>query len=107
MQRSLYMDELFAWELDALDPKDYWSRVPNYLVGYTHFFNVPCSADMNSTASPINLIKNIATKHDFVAFKLDIDYTPVELPIAMQIATDPEVAAYVDELLGVRSHFWI
>ena len=38
-----------------------------------------------------------ATPQDFVSFKLDIDNTDVELPIALNILKDPSVSNLIDE----------
>eukprot|EP01038_Epipyxis_sp_PR26KG_P010747 gene10747-14434_t len=96
-KRALYIDELFGWEYKMLDHSSFWSQVPHNLIGRTHFFNIPCSSDINSSYSPLHVIKRVATKDDFVSFKLDIDTPNIELPIAMQIASDPDLAAYIDE----------
>ena len=47
--------------------------------------------------SVINFIQNLAVPEDFVSFKLDIDTSKIELPIAMDILHDPSVTELIDE----------
>ena len=62
-----------------------------------HFFNAPVSAGENDEISPLRFIKEIATEQDFVSFKLDIDTSEVEIPMAMRLVRNPALARLVDE----------
>jgi hypothetical protein len=66
---------------------------PNY-----HFYNVPVSATHSETSvSPNRFIKDIALPQDFVAYKLDIDTMEVEVPLALELLSDPHLIGLVDE----------
>ena len=38
-----------------------------------------------------------ATPQDFVSFKLDIDHPNIEMPIALNILSDPSISSLIDE----------
>lgn len=83
--------------MTLLEPNDYWSRVPTKWLPSWHFYNIPISPNASDYNSPINLIKNVASAHDFVAFKLDIDTPEVELPIALSLLSDASITNMIDE----------
>ena len=56
------------------------------------------SADIKSEQNPLTLIKSIA-KPAFVAFKLDIDTSSIEIPLFLQLLEDPVAYNTVDEFL--------
>jgi hypothetical protein len=61
MQRQISFDQVFAWEMTLLDPRDYWNRVPANWKPYWHFYNVPISSNPGDSDSPIRHIKNMGT----------------------------------------------
>lgn len=83
--------------MTLLEPTDYWRRVPPKWKPFWHFYNVPISAGVRDSDSPLRFIQQIATPQDFVAFKLDIDHPDMEMPIAMSLLNDPAVYSLVDE----------
>jgi hypothetical protein len=96
-QRKIGFNQVYAWEMTLLEPTDYWSRVPPKWKPYWHFYNVPISPDSNHPDSPIRLIKQIATKNDFVSFKLDIDHPDTEMPVALSLLSDSSLSELIDE----------
>ena len=96
-QRKIAFDQVFAFEMTLLEPNDYWGRVPMKWLPYWHFYNVPISENKQMSFSPIRLIQSIASKQDFVAFKLDIDSPSVEMPIAIELLTDDRISSLIDE----------
>jgi len=96
-QRRISFDQVYGWEMTLLEPQDYWSRVPKKWIPNWHFYNTPISAEEEDSASPMRIIKSIAQKDDFVAFKLDIDAPIVEMPIARQLMNDASFSDLVDE----------
>lgn len=80
-----------------LEPTDYWSRVPPKWKPFWHFYNVPISSDPLHPDSPLRFIETIATHHDFVSFKLDIDHPDTEMPIALALLNNPKYTNLVDE----------
>lgn len=91
------MNSIHAWEVSLLEPISFWKEVPPTLNYLYHFYNVPISSNITDNDSPLRLIKKMATVDDFVAFKLDVDTPSVEIPIALQIVSDPHLAALIDE----------
>ena len=42
-------------------------------------------------------VYTLASPQDFVSFKLDVDHPDTELPIALNILSDPSVSSLIDE----------
>ena len=72
--------------------------MPSRLLLRYHYFNVPAPTDPQDAANPLNMIKSLATADDYVALKIDIDNTDVEMQFVRQLLGDPVAAALVDEL---------
>ena len=96
-QRSITFDDIFGWEYTVIPPAQFWTLVPKLIYPIYHFFNAPVSASEDDVNSVIRVIKQVAKRRDFVSFKLDIDTPQIEIPIALQIAEDEEVASLIDE----------
>jgi hypothetical protein len=96
-QRKIAFDQVYAWEKTLLEPTDYWSRVPPKWKPFWHFYNVPISSDPLHPDSPLRFIEAIATPHDFVSFKLDIDHPDTEMPIALALLNNPKYTNLIDE----------
>ena len=96
-QRGISFDQVFGWEYTLLEPRHYWSRVPEKWKPFWHFYNVPISGNQSEPNSVVNFIKTVAKPEDFVSFKLDIDNPSVEMPIAMDILNDGTVTELIDE----------
>jgi len=93
-QRRISFDAVYAWEMTLLDPKSYWRTVPAKWKPYIHFSNVPISSVNQHADSPLTFINELG-EHDFVAFKLDIDHSTTEIPMALKLLES--ASAYVDE----------
>ena len=91
-----FFDSVYGWEYSLLEPRDFWDHVPTSWVAFYHFFNAPISSEPESKHSPLRVIKQLATKNDFIAFKLDVDTPTVEIPIALALL-EPEYSNLVDE----------
>ena len=78
---------------------NFWEHVPRRIKPYYHFFNVPISGGEVDDLSPLRFIKDIANEEDFVSYKLDVDNPAVEIPQAMALLKNPEIAKLVDEFL--------
>mmetsp|Transcript_16336 Transcript_16336/g.15657 ORF Transcript_16336/g.15657 Transcript_16336/m.15657 type:complete len:405 (+) Transcript_16336:152-1366(+) len=96
-QRDMYMDSIYAWEVSLLEPTSFWKEVPPSINYRYHFYNIPMSSNSTNKDSPLQIIKAISTIEDFVAFKLDIDHPLTEIPVALEIASDPKLAKLIDE----------
>ena len=96
-QRKVAFDSVYGWEMTTLNPQEYWEKVPPKWLPHWHFYNTPISNDHSAPHSPVRIIKQVATKDDFVAFKLDIDHSPTEMPVAMDLLRDSQLSSLVDE----------
>ena len=72
-------------------------QVPTRWKPFYHYYNIPISAPINSTDSPLFFIEHATEVDDFVAFKLDVDTPSVELPILQYILEHPSIAEKIDE----------
>lgn len=98
-QMGISFNDVYGWEKTLLHPEQYWTRVPEKWKPYWHFYNVPITANSSrrSIDSPLGMLKQVSQEHDFVAFKLDIDWPLTEMPIAASLLTNPEDNKLVDE----------
>eukprot|EP01040_Poterioochromonas_malhamensis_P001720 gene1720-1825_t len=96
-QRGISFDKAMAWEMKAVNGTRYWSDVPANLISLLHFYNTPISANYSETHSVLRQIDEVAEEGDFVAFKLDVDRSSVELPIALEILRNPKYHRKIDE----------
>jgi len=96
-QNNVSFDQVYGWEYTLLEPKNFWSRVPEKWKPFWHFYNVPIAESQIKPDSAVTFIKNLALPDDFVSFKLDIDTPQVEVPIALDIRNDPGISSLIDE----------
>lgn len=100
----MYMDVLYGYEVTLLEPTSFWDIVPNEISQIYHFYNIPITKNITAKHNPLKIIKDTANVDDFVSFKLDIDTPSVEIPLALQIASDPSLAELIDEFF-IEIHF--
>ena len=108
------MDQIYSYEFVKHDPVSWWQSIPSDFNNKVHFINVGVSANSSSDFNPIHLLKSLdVDSRDFVAFKLDIDTTEIEIPILFQLLDDPSVYKIVDEFFfelhyncPVMKHWW-
>eukprot|EP00596_Hydrurales_sp_CCMP1899_P006798 CAMPEP_0119037586 /NCGR_PEP_ID=MMETSP1177-20130426/6029_1 /TAXON_ID=2985 /ORGANISM="Ochromonas sp, Strain CCMP1899" /LENGTH=394 /DNA_ID=CAMNT_0006999067 /DNA_START=137 /DNA_END=1318 /DNA_ORIENTATION=+ len=96
-QRGISFNQVFGWEMTLLNPQEYWKKVPAKWKPYWHFYNTPISPDIDHPDSPMRMVQQIATPGDFVSFKLDIDHSDTEMPIALNMLKDKSLSSLVDE----------
>jgi hypothetical protein len=98
-QMQIDFSQIFGWEVTLLEPTSFWKHVPPRWKPLYHFFNKGITASPTDADSAQTLTKQLGiTKHDFVAFKLDIDTPEVEIPIALDLLNEKsDFAEYIDE----------
>eukprot|EP00760_Papus_ankaliazontas_P020274 PhM_4_TR18299/c0_g1_i1/m.21127 len=89
---------MFLWEAQQFVAEHALSKVPGHLKPYYHWFNEKCSPDEASWDNPLNHILERTRPDDFVALKIDIDTSTVELPLLRTILNTPELLERIDEL---------
>lgn len=95
--RGVQWDGIFAWEVTPQDPTLVWCQIPAHLKPVYHWFNIPVNAEPGHPDNALDYIRATALPEDFVVLKLDIDNTPVEEALVMQIIRDPELLGLIDE----------
>lgn len=81
-----------------MEPENFWSKVPPRFRSIYHFFNAPAESGIENPNSPFHHMLRVATPYDFVSFKLDIDWSPIEIPLAFALANNEHnLATLVDE----------
>lgn len=96
-KNGIDFDHVYGWEMASIDPVKYWNTVPKKIFPFVHFMNAPISSNSNHTHSVLRMIRHLAKKEDFVSFKLDIDTSPIELAITLELLQHDDIADYVDE----------
>ena len=112
--QCLPLDHMFGWESREMSASEWWAPVPASVRPRLTFYNIPVEEANSSAASFSSHLLAASSPEDFVAVKLDIDYVPVELPIAKAILSRPELSSRVDELFfeyhfnldGITSFPW-
>ena len=97
LKKSIKFDKIYGWEYSLLEPRLFWDDVPSQLKSIYSFFNAPVSSGTRDDNSPLRFILDNADTDDFVAFKLDIDNSDIEIPIAVSILRNKSVHQLIDE----------
>ncbi|KAJ1414785.1 hypothetical protein B484DRAFT_422511 [Ochromonadaceae sp. CCMP2298] len=97
LQGGVVFSQIYGWEYSLLDPVALWKLVPQPLISLYHFYYSPVTAGRTDDEAPLRIVKEVARAVDFVSFKLDIDRPEVEIPIALELLRDPELALLMDE----------
>ena len=98
-QTGINVDQIYSYEYVKHDPVMWWNSVPSPFTKKLHFINVGVGADVKSEYNPVHLIKSLFEPNDFVAFKLDVDTSDIEIPIFLEILEDPSVHSLIDEFI--------
>ena len=96
-QSGIVPDQVYSYEYAVSEPKKWWATVPSNWNSKLHFHNVPITMKETSDDNPLQVLSDIVLEDDFVAFKLDVDTSSVEVPIALQLLED-KYSKLVDEL---------
>mmetsp|Transcript_3909 Transcript_3909/g.11347 ORF Transcript_3909/g.11347 Transcript_3909/m.11347 type:complete len:385 (-) Transcript_3909:471-1625(-) len=94
-QKGVVFDEIWGWELTAQNITDYWQQFPAEMSEKMHFRNVGVNFAADAPDNPLNIVRRIFRKGDYVAIKLDIDNAPIEQALMDQL--DDEVVSMIGE----------
>lgn len=97
-KRGVEFDRIFLWEAQVHSPLEIYKDVPKELFAKYQYFNIPASSSSSDPANPLNILLQLASPSDFVAFKLDIDNALVESEFIQQILSDHRISVRIDEL---------
>lgn len=98
VEGGISFDELYVWEAHNMEPVGYWQEVPALWMPKMHFFNIPIPANPADPKSPLSVIRAVVQPSDFLALKLDIDNTSIELAYLLFILEHQEICRLVDEM---------
>ena len=98
MRRGIKFTHIYAFEYTINLPTEIWSQVPEDILPFYHYINVGVESTPNGRFNPLSVLKKIATPHDFVVIKLDIDSPHIENPLVEQLLNTPQLLALVDEM---------
>ena len=98
-QTGIYMDQIYSYEFVEQNPAAWWNSVPSPFMSKLHYINVGILPSLESEYNPLHLIKSMFEPNDFVAFKLDVDTSDVEIPILFEILEDPAIYSIIDEFV--------
>lgn len=96
-KRGVTFDRHLMWEAKPRMGPHIINEVPARFRNAYQYFNIPASADVHSPLNPLNMMKSLATKADYVVFKLDIDNPEVEYTFIKQILNDSTISSLIDE----------
>lgn len=102
-ERGIHFHRHLLWEANPMDPVHLFRVVPARFHSAYQFFNTPVNAEQDDR-NPLNILKKIATRDDFVVVKLDIDNSAIEQKFVSQILNDEMLASLVDEFFW-EPHF--
>jgi hypothetical protein len=90
LQHAIDFTHIYAYEIDLIAPKSYWSLVPARLHPFLHFYNIPVQTEADGKgeryhSSIDEFLLQIIQVDDFVSVKLDIDHPETEIPIIQKI----------------------
>jgi hypothetical protein len=97
LQRNISFSSIYEWEINKIDPPAYWEGVPKSILPYMHWINTPIGKGADSHHSFDRIVKQIATKDDFVAVKFDIDNPSIEIPTVLRLLKDSSLHNVIDE----------
>eukprot|EP00669_Euglena_mutabilis_P009086 TRINITY_DN4034_c0_g1_i1.p1 TRINITY_DN4034_c0_g1~~TRINITY_DN4034_c0_g1_i1.p1 ORF type:complete len:196 (+),score=23.19 TRINITY_DN4034_c0_g1_i1:474-1061(+) len=97
--RGWHFDDVYAWEISPVNHNDYWERVPDEMKPRLHFFNTGTSNDPKHPMNPLNFIRRVAKRGDYIMVKLDIDNNPIETGIVDQILKSHDAHPLIDEFV--------
>mmetsp|Transcript_23245 Transcript_23245/g.34600 ORF Transcript_23245/g.34600 Transcript_23245/m.34600 type:complete len:406 (+) Transcript_23245:49-1266(+) len=90
-------DHIYAFELTPFDPIEvYETLIPEEYFSAYHWINAGVSGDPNNRMNPLKSILKQFNQDDLIIFKLDIDTSSIEVPLAYQLLKDEATKGLVD-----------
>jgi len=96
-------NKYIAVEVDKLDPVEAQTMLPADLVGIYNLINAPLSKEEGDTLNTVDLLKRISKPGDFFVLKVDIDMSPIEMPLIQSLLDDDPAdggaSGLIDEMM--------
>ena len=94
---GFHFDHIYAYEVTPKAPAEVFKKVPpEYLAAY-HWMNVGVESDRRSSLNPLQMLADNYNTDDFIVVKLDIDTSPIEVPLVYQLVQDERFVGLVDQ----------
>jgi len=87
----------YMWEASPMNPGDIFKEIPDDVMPYYHWYNIPAFTGKGAKDNPLTLLRILTRPEDYVVVKIDIDNTLVEYEFVAQILADPELLNLVDD----------
>jgi len=88
-------DGLYMWEATPHTHAEIYNDIPASVQPLYNYFNEPAST--GKEGNPLDMIRKIVKKDDFLVLKIDIDNTTVETEFINQILASTELLGLVDD----------
>jgi hypothetical protein len=96
-------DKYVAVEVERLDPVEAQTMLPADLVGIYNLINAPLSKEDGDTLNVIDLLRRVSKPGDFFVLKVDIDMSPIEMPLIQSLLEDDPAnggaSGLIDEMM--------
>jgi hypothetical protein len=93
-------DRVYAWEAATIPPNEIFESVPPKVLNSLSYFNVPADPSPGALHNPLRILLENTSPDDFVVFKIDIDFSPVESSFIRQIIDNKEISRWVSLLFA-------
>jgi len=105
-QRKVRFDAIFAWEpADVPGLQKLLSELDPHSLGALVWIPAAATPEAGSPSNPLTWVKKLTEPEDLVVVKLDTNDFKGEMELADQVASDPELAARIDDLF-YEHHVW-
>ena len=89
-KRGLQIDRALLWEVTKKDMPKVFAEVPSKYLHAYQYFNIPAKSGKYDLDNPLNMLKKMVKRFDFVSLKIDIDTPSIENPLIQQLLDDVE-----------------
>lgn len=89
--RGIEFDHILAWEITTHSDREIFDAIPADIIGKVSYYNIPADIGLAEKHNPIRILMDVTKPGDFVAIKIDIDESTLELAFIRQILGNSEV----------------
>lgn len=101
--RGNKFDKYVAVEVEILDLVAAQNMLPADIVGIYNLINAPLSRDEGHALDVVEMLKRLAKPGDFFVLKVDIDMSPIKMPLILNLLDDDpkngRASGLIDEMM--------
>lgn len=101
---GVVFDQIYAWEIQAINQQDYWASMPAQYATKVHLLNMPVSSELHASGQAFQILRKIYRPGDFIALKLDIDHEGLEGQLVDKLLEDNQLQHMVGEMWFEQHH---